>query len=356
MFVGTPWTKPDKAQVVAIAQPAALGDVIITLPMAWAIKRHDPTARVLMIGRQYSRPLIEAARWLDGYLDVEEVIERPTILREHGVSGFINPKQSMELGHAARMAGVAQRIGKLNPRSLLWANRFVYFNAGGQTGRHRAVLHLRYLEPLGIRIEPTLEELGSMVELNRVAPLPLDIQRRLDPKRFKLILHPKSGGSGREWPAAHYDRLADLLSSTRIQIIVTGRPAERDALLKERALLNRDGIVDLTGQLDLPAMIALLQSADGLIASSTGPLHIAAAVGVHALGLFPGRALISATRWHPLGIGGEALSAPGECRPARDHCAADADGGPCACMLKITPEQVAARVRNWMKESEAACR
>lgn len=333
--------------VIAIAQEAALGDVCVTLPMAHAIKRHDPRARVLMIGREYSRPLIEAARWIDGYLDAEAVIKRPAILREQGVTSFINPKQSMALGQAARAAGVAQRVGKLNPRSLLWANRFVRFDAGGTAGRHRAALHLRYLEPLGICIEPTLEELCGMVEVDRVAALPTDTRRMLDPARFKLVLHPKSHGSGREWPAAHYDRLVDLLPANRVQIIVTGRSTERAALLSERALLHRADVLDLTGQLDLPAMIALLRAADGLIASGTGPLHIAAAVGTRALGLFPGRALISALRWHPLGARGEALSARSECRPGRSTCSLDADGGPCACMVEITPESVAKRLEPW---------
>jgi ADP-heptose:LPS heptosyltransferase len=38
-----------------------------------------------------------------------------------------------------------------------------------------------------------------------------------------------------------------------------------------------------------------------LVAASTGPLHIASAVGIHAIGLYPSKRPMHPGRWMPLG-------------------------------------------------------
>jgi heptosyltransferase-3 len=62
-----------------------------------------------------------------------------------------------------------------------------------------------------------------------------------------------------------------------------------------------DTIVDMTGKMTLPQLISFISNADGLIASGTGPLHIAAMAGINTLGLFPSVRPIHPGRWAPLG-------------------------------------------------------
>ncbi|GAC1633818.1 MAG: glycosyltransferase family 9 protein [Nevskia sp.] len=341
-----PASHPAASTVYAICQPDALGDVIACLPMACAIKRHDPDAKIVFIGREYSRPMIERAVAVDRYLDAEAVLARPALLAEHGVGVFLNPYLPTAFGLAARAAGVPIRVGNLRVKTLGWANRFVVQNTG-KVQRHRALLNLRYLRALGIRDEYTLEELGGMVALR--APTPDAATRALlDPARFNLVLHPKSNGSGREWPGAHFERLVGLLPRERVRVFVTGRAHERERLNGECSLLDRAGVVDLCGRLDLDGLIGLLGAVDGFVSSGTGPLHIAAALGTRALGLFPGRDRITAARWHPLGPRGESLSWRTVCPVAAGSCPKNYAGEACACMAGITPEAVAARVLRWL--------
>ncbi|MGB1031471.1 MAG: glycosyltransferase family 9 protein, partial [Flavobacteriales bacterium] len=61
------------------------------------------------------------------------------------------------------------------------------------------------------------------------------------------------------------------------------------------------GVLDFTGSLDLGQLLALLNKAVGIVAASTGPLHMAAAVGTPALGLYSPKRPIFPTRWAPIG-------------------------------------------------------
>jgi heptosyltransferase-3 len=333
---------------VAIAQPAALGDVVACLPMAHAIKALDPQPKVIFIGRPYSRSLIEASTLIDHFIDAADVVARPEILIEHDVRVFLNPYLPFQLGMAARRANVSLRVGNLRrPSTLFWANRFIAQGAL-KVQRHRALLNLAYLRPLGLRTNYSLDDLSGMLGLDRHFPLADWLSELLDPRCFNLVLHPGSNGNAREWPAPYFDRLVDLLPSGKVKVFVTGMARERDQLYAERVLLGRRDVVDLTGRLDLAQLIAFLKAANGFVGGSTGPLHIAAGLGIHALGLFPGRDRATAARWRPLGKRAEALSFRDTCTPGPGRCPKIYDGGFCSCMSSIHPETVAKRILSWM--------
>lgn len=335
---------------VAIAQINGLGDVVATLPMAAAIKQHDPQARIIFIGRSYSRELIESSTLVDCYLDADQVTAHPQVLAEAEVGVFLNPYLGSALGMAAKKAGVPIRVGNwLRPESWRWANRFIS-QTSRRVQRHRALLNLAYLRPLGVATEYSPQCLSGMPRLDRVPRLAAELRGLLDVQRFNLVLHPKSNGHAREWPARHFERLIDLLPHERVKIFVTGSHHERPAL--GGVLRDRETVTDLTGRLDLESFIAFLSAADGMVAGSTGPLHIAAGLGIHALGLFCGRDRATAIRWHPLGPKANAISARPVCKPGRGRCPEKYRGEPCLCMDEIAPERVAAAVLSWSNVSK----
>ena len=89
----------------------------------------------------------------------------------------------------------------------------------------------------------------------------------------------------------------------------------------------------MIGKLSLDELIAFILACDGLVAASTGPLHIAAALGKRAIGLFSARKPIHPGRWAPLGIQSESLVFDQDCVKCRkkEHC---------DCINKIPVEHI----------------
>jgi ADP-heptose:LPS heptosyltransferase len=102
------------------------------------------------------------------------------------------------------------------------------------------------------------------------------------------------------------------------------------------------------GRTSLSQLLSLIRGADGMVAGSTGPLHIAAALGRRALGLYPGRLNDSAFRWRPLGRNAETISFRTECLPGEGRCPGKYAGEECSCMTGISPEAVAQRLMRWV--------
>ncbi len=97
--------------------------------------------------------------------------------------------------------------------------------------------------------------------------------------------------------------------------------------------LKNSKVINLTGQLSLDELISFIGNTDGLVAASTGPLHIAAALGKKAIGIYAPMRPIHPGRWAPIGEHASYLvwdKACNNCRKSFD----------CECIRSITPEDV----------------
>jgi len=339
---------------VLIAHPFALGDVLSALPIAGMLKRRWPGVEVLFVGTAYSRPLIECCVHVDRYLELASLIDTPDALAVLGADVFLNPYPEKRLVKLAWQAGIPIRVGNLRRfRTIRYCNRLVSYSRA-HSHLHTVYINLQCLKPLGFNVSPATAELDRLIGLR--AP-PLDDARLaavLAPDRFNLILHPKSGGEGREWPLHSYLDLARRLPRQRFRIILTGTAAER-AVVEQQCpeLLAPELTTSLMGQMSLAQFIAFVGRADGFIASGTGPLHIAAALGIRALGIYPPMRDIDPLRWAPVGPRAEFLCLPSCIQAAAGACSAQTMGPPCACTIAIRAEQVADRVLAWPADAPA---
>ncbi len=338
----------ENARWLAIAQNMGLGDVVACLPMVGILKAAWPQLKICLIGNSYVRELTDCCENIDLLLDADSVIADPGQLKELGVDIFLNPFPNRELAIAAYRAGVPIRVGNLRRlKTIRYCNRFVMYsrNSGG---RHEIELNLKNLAGLGMATRYPRAEIPGYFGLTRVPDLDTELQQLLDPQRLNIILHPKSSKNGREWPAVHYLNLVRCLPRDRFQLFVTGSSKEYAALQQEvPELFAEQNLINLCGKLSIKQFLALISRTDGLVASGTGPLHVAAAMDKHALGIFPPRRRIDPAHWAPVGIRGEFLCLPGPCSSGEGRCPDEFDGGPCACTAAITPEQVMNRVMSW---------
>jgi ADP-heptose:LPS heptosyltransferase len=93
----------------------------------------------------------------------------------------------------------------------------------------------------------------------------------------------------------------------------------------------------------------VLAAADGVVAASTGPLHLAALAGTRALGLFSPQRPIHPGRWAPIGPHADVVVAP---------AAAPGDplDAPADTLAAIGVDAVRERVMRWEASARPAPR
>jgi heptosyltransferase III len=326
----------DKPKIV-ISRTDNIGDVVLTLPLAKALKKKYPNAEIFFLTKRYIKPLIDCCENIDHFIDWDTLSGMPEdestfFLKNIGAEAIIHVFPRPEIARMAYKAGVKNRIATSHRfYNWLYCNKRVDFTRKNSP-LHEAQLNFKLAEPLGINEIPSLIELGNSYGLTKLPPLNEEWKKLIDPNKFNLIMHPLSRGSARNWDWKNYNRLIEILPSDKYKIFVTGTEAE-SAAITENILLFHPDVIDLTGKLDFTQLVAFIAIVDGLVAASTGPLHIAAALGKKAIGLYPSIRPMHPGRWAPLGPNAHFLALDKDCTDCKN-------GGHCVCINTITAEQV----------------
>jgi len=338
-----------------ISRTDAIGDVVLTLPVAGWLKQQYPGCRVVLIGRAYTAAVAAACPWVDEFLEFDALIAAGKLspatllaeLRAYAATAIIHVFPNKLLAKLARQAGIPVRIGTRN-RLFHWltCNQLVVLSRR-HSPLHEAQLNLQLLAPLGHTEPLALPAVAPLVRLQATGPLRPEWQQLLaarPPGQLNVILHPRSRGSAREWGLVHFGQLAQQLHAAGHRVFISGTLDEGAELATTNWFREYKEYItaDLTGQLTLPEFIAFIAAADGLVAGSTGPLHLAAALGRHALGLYPPIRPMHPGRWGPLGPLAEYLVFD---RPDCQDCRTKPTD--CTCIKAIEVATVAAQVAKW---------
>ena len=323
---------------IIISRTDSIGDVVLTLPVAGVLKEQFPKAKILFLGRTYTKDVVACSEFVDEFVNWDEIekitdekqkVEKFKALKADVIIHvFPNP----EIAKLAKKANIKTRIGTAGKvYHLNTCNKPVLFSRK-RSEMHEAQLNLKLLKPFDFTDILSLEDLIPYFGFTKTPTLESEFSRLIKPDKINLILHPKSKGSAREWGLENFNRLIELLPEEKYQIFVSGTE-EEGKLFRNRLNLKKQNVIDISGSMSLQQFIAFIASCNGLVAASTGPLHIAAATGIVALGIYPPVKPMHPGRWAPVGKKADYLVRDTYCDDCRK-------GGSCHCMLEITPEQV----------------
>jgi heptosyltransferase II len=159
------------------------------------------------------------------------------------------------------------------------------------------------------------------------------------PARPVVAFAPGAVGPAKRWPGAYYADLARRLAAEGNCVWVIGGPGEKE-LAAEIVPGGQDDVRDLTGP-DLRNAVLALAAANAAVSNDSGLLHVAAALGTPAIGIF---GPTSPWHWAPLNPIEAVIETASElaCRPCHKPVCRF---GHHRCMREIPVDRVASEVR-----------
>jgi heptosyltransferase II len=166
------------------------------------------------------------------------------------------------------------------------------------------------------------------------------------PARPVVAFAPGAVGPSKRWPSAYFAELARRLAAEGNRIWVIGGPGEK-RLAAEIVPAGQDDIRDLTGP-DLRNAILALAAADAAVSNDSGLLHVAAALGTPAIGIF---GPTSPWHWAPLNPIAAVVETASElaCRPCHKPICRY---GHHRCMVDIPVDHVAREINGALARAQ----
>ncbi len=333
-----------------ISRTDGLGDLCLTLPVFGWLKENFPEVRTQLLVAPYAESLARKSRFVDEVLLLKDrsVEGAESVLKSAAPDHVIHVFPRKEIALGARKAGIPKRTGILG-RPYHWTTCTDWiWQTRKKSGLHETELNLA-LVARAMGVKPPQRE-----EIQKRAPewvgYSTSASPRSTPGLLRVLLHPFSFGSGREWPLSHFAETSKALQEAGCEVFVGGSREEGAKLSPEWRERFGQKVRWVFGETDLAGYIELIESMDAVIASGTGPLHVAGISGRKTLGLFPPKESIDSGRWAPIGRCVQVFqvdpSAPqtGEVASGSQKCKRPCSNTECLCMAQISPETVISSV------------
>jgi ADP-heptose:LPS heptosyltransferase len=326
---------------ILVVRTDRLGDVVLTVPVLSALRRCFPRARISVLLQHYTgaivagNPFVDEILWYDSDGASVPFHRMLAALKERRFDAAVLVRPDPRAALLLFLARIPVRIGTgYRYYSPLLTHRI--YDHRSRAELHELEYNLRLLAPLGCDVREELESprfgMSSAGEAAASAEETLESLGVRSERR--IVVHPGSGGSAADWPVESFAALAGRLEHARHGIIlVTGTEAE--AAKAEAVVRGCTHAVNLAGRLSIPQLAAVIRSSRLFVGNSSGPLHVAVAVGTPVLGFYPSVPVMGQKRWGPYTAKSIVLSPD----PARCVRPAEHSEGRCACMDTITVDE-----------------
>lgn len=326
---------------ILIVKLSAIGDVIHALPVAHALKKKYPQARITWVVEKAAYEL------LTNNPDIDEVIlfDKPQFKSLAGIitNGYSFGKKlksykfdlAIDLQGLFKSAVISYLSGA--PKRLVYCNARELSHLVGQRvcGEYEQG-HVvdRYLD-VARHLNCTVEDVQFPIhiteaEVQKTVAIANHAGMRMETPY--IVLAPGTNWPSKCWPPAHFAKLADILYNSNIIPVIVG--GANDKRLAQEIIAHTKILpIDLTGRTSMKQLAYIIKRSQAFVGGDTGPMHLAVAVGTKVVALFgptdPGRN-------GPYGNQHNVLLAPVSCQGCwKRQCPEQKD-----CMESIVPDSV----------------
>lgn len=289
---GAFWARDPQRPRVLIARMSAIGDTILTTPVACRLRAAYPDAHLVWaVERKSSRfiaghPAIDEAVVLDRgwWVTPSAIAATRKQLREHRFDAAVDCQSVTKSALACWLSGAPLRVGlrgqygaELSP----WLNnRLVEPRRPHLTDRS-----LEMLAPLGL---PAAKEPYEAVrwDLPTCPGAEAEVARWAPADEPFAVINPGATWDSKLWEMDRFGLLAERLGRRRgIRSLVVWA-GDREHAWARLIARRSGGWATVAPATSLDELAALLRQARLMVSADTGPMHLAVAVGAPTVGLF----------------------------------------------------------------------
>jgi heptosyltransferase-2 len=335
---------------ILISRTDRLGDVVLSTGIPRAVKNQFPDAFVALMLREYTKDIYINNPFVDQIIVFDPDNEDKNYFKEK-----ILEIRMCKFTHAAMLLP-NKKINSLLFYSLIphrygKGYKFYQFITGVKgisrhkyiPLRHEADYCMDLIRAMGVKTDNYNSEIFLDDDEKKKSAEIKNIWKGNNAESDKIIVgvHCTSGDSAPHWRPDIYRRLIDLLlDDCRFSVVVTDNNIPDE-------VAGIKGVYYPNINKSLRESIINIAALDCMISSSTGPMHIAAALRIKTLSMFCTITACSPKLWGPLGNIAEIIT------PNEEYCKTQCPHGSAQCYFSmeggITAEMVLTRLKEFFR-------
>ena len=367
LHVGRPLIAREQVRAILAVKIDHIGDFVMAFPALRRLKQRFPNARLCVLGAKASGMLAALEPAIDEFIEFNffharsgvagtlvgeaELVALEQRLRPYRFDIALDLRMQGETRHVLRHSGATVLAGFEREGRFPWLDVAVEWEGDRSLTPKRvhAGDHLLQLvETLAVACDPELSPVIAAKDpaddrrrlldlLSAALPEAGPAEDLLD--RPLICVHTGVGSDMKQWPAASFAALIDLLvAEYGVRIVLIGVPEEARVVDDVIGLVTRtEALISLVGKVGLGDLPVVLRACRLFIGNDSGPKHLAASLGIPTLGIHSSN--VDPGEWGPTGQYALAIRRRVTCGPCYIAIPSDCHRG-LYCLRSIRPGDV----------------
>lgn len=287
---------------IIVASCEKIGNTILEIPSFFMLKKMYPNAELIVLARKYNYDIVKNLNYIDRVLKIDDFKKEELVTK----IAFFKADVFIALYHDEYIARLAKashakiRIGPISkPSSWLLYNKGVLQKRSLST-KNEAEYNLDLVKKLNPMRYGVVFELNTdlvLTEKNQNVANLFWKQEKLSEK--VLCCNPFIGGSAKNLREKEYARILKsfLAEKKDVDLIITCHIQEEEKAIALKEEIGSERVHIFANGGSILNLVAIIEKSSLYFGASTGPTHIAGALGKKIVAVYPNKKTQSPTRW-----------------------------------------------------------
>lgn len=309
---------------IIISRTDKIGDLILSIPSFFMLRRMYPEAEITVLVRKYNYDIVKNLNYIDRVVKIDDYTHKDL---ENKI-GYFKADVFVALYNDPYIAKLAKKSGaklRVGPYSKIYS--FFTFNKGVFQKRSESIKNeaeynldlVRKIDPLLYDTKFQMETGITLTQTNRdVAEEFLRLSRIVGKI---LVINPFTGGSAKNLSDDQYISLINKITDRNrgLSIILTAHIDDEKRMEELMTKIESKKVFPFLNGGDLLNTAAIIETSDVYFGGSTGPTHIAGALNKKIVAIYPAKKTQSITRWGVFGDKDVSYLVPDEDNPKENY-------------------------------------
>jgi len=319
---------------ILVLRLSSIGDIILTQPVPRALKKKFPDAQIDFLTKPSYRGIVEAFDCIDNIYEWEDKKTAIKIIRKNKYDLIIDLHSKLNTLIIKFLSGT-KKLVTVNKRH--WYRWALTKKLIKQPNQSMSSLFLKTLTKIGIESDDFVPALFPKEVLKSVI-YKLYTDNGIDRNKKLVGIFPSALHYTKRYSTIELARFINLVPDKyKCQFLILG--SKQDDQYADK-IIERTGVRvhNLCGKVNIPELIALVDTLDFVISNDSGPMHIAAALKKPQIAIFGGTH--PQLGFAPLNVNAAVLNTDLPCQPCSIYGLDKCPLGTMDCMKAITADHL----------------
>ncbi|MFC1546497.1 lipopolysaccharide heptosyltransferase II [bacterium] len=274
---------------ILVIQTAFLGDIVLTIPLLNNIKKLGHNRKLTVLTIPVGKEILKGQNSIDDIIvydkkrsdkGIKKLFELINTIKQKKFDWAVIPHRSFRSAFLTWRAKIPNRWGFDISEGKYFLTKKIKYNFN----MHDIDRNLEFLKSF-------TSEFDKRIDFESIAQVNEKVTNILDERSFqkgKIIgINPGSVWATKRWPIDKYIELIRILITKGYKIVVFGD--KFDQMIKEQIdseFSNHNNFLNIIGKTTIQELTAFFRCLALYITNDSGPMHIAAALGIPIIAIF----------------------------------------------------------------------